>query len=39
VDPEDAIGGQFLGRFQKRYGLARAEAERQIDEWVKSIRL
>jgi uncharacterized protein YjbJ (UPF0337 family) len=40
-DDLDVIAGrrdQFLGRLQERYGLARAEAERQIDEWVKSIR-
>jgi len=40
-DDLDVIAGrrdQFLGRLQERYGLAQAEAERQIDEWVKSIR-
>ena len=40
-DDLDVIAGrrdQFLGRLQERYGLARGEAERQIDEWVKSIR-
>jgi uncharacterized protein YjbJ (UPF0337 family) len=40
-DDLDVIAGrrdQFLGRLQERYGLAKSEAEKQIDEWVKSIR-
>jgi uncharacterized protein YjbJ (UPF0337 family) len=25
---------QFIGRIQQRYGIAREEAERQVDEWL-----
>jgi uncharacterized protein YjbJ (UPF0337 family) len=25
---------QFVGAVQKRYGIEKAEAERQIDEWA-----
>ena len=27
---------QFVGRLQERYGLARDEAERQVDEWLQT---
>ncbi|HTI88553.1 MAG TPA: CsbD family protein [Alphaproteobacteria bacterium] len=27
---------QLLGRIQERYGLARDEAERQLDEWERA---
>ena len=40
-DDLDFIAGkreQFLGRLQERYGLNRAEAEKQIDDWVKSVK-
>ena len=26
--------GHLVGRIQKRYGIAREEAERQVDEWA-----
>ena len=26
---------QLVGRIQERYGIAKDEAERQIDEWTK----
>ena len=28
---------QLLGRIQERYGIARDEAERQLDDWEKSL--
>ncbi len=36
-DDLDKIAGkrdQFIGRVQERYGIAKEEAERQIDRWV-----
>jgi uncharacterized protein YjbJ (UPF0337 family) len=33
----DYIAGkrdQFVGRLQERYGIAREEAQKQVDEWV-----
>ena len=36
-DEVEQIGGkkdQFVGRIQERYGLAKDEAERQIDDWL-----
>ena len=27
---------QFIGRVQERYGLARDEAERQVDDWLRT---
>jgi uncharacterized protein YjbJ (UPF0337 family) len=36
-DDLDKIAGkrdQFIGRIQERYGIAKDEAERQIDRWV-----
>jgi uncharacterized protein YjbJ (UPF0337 family) len=28
---------QFAGRLQERYGIAKEEAERQLDEWQKTV--
>lgn len=28
---------QFVGRIQERYGLAKEEAERQVDEWTNRV--
>jgi uncharacterized protein YjbJ (UPF0337 family) len=28
---------QLAGRIQERYGIAKEEAERQVDEWSRSI--
>ena len=28
---------QFAGRLQERYGIAKDEAERQLDEWSRSV--
>jgi uncharacterized protein YjbJ (UPF0337 family) len=27
----------FAGRLQERYGIAKEEAERQLDEWVRTV--
>ena len=35
-DDLDAINGQtelLVGRIQERYGIAKAEAQRQVDDW------
>ena len=40
-DDLDVIAGrrdQFLGRLQERYGLDRAEAERRLEEWQRTVR-
>ncbi|MER9891341.1 CsbD family protein [Mesorhizobium sp. M0119] len=39
-DDLDRIEGnreQLLGRIQERYGIAKEEAERQVDDWSRSI--
>ena len=39
-DDLDLIAGkreEFAGRLQERYGIARDEAERQVDEWQRSM--
>lgn len=39
-DDLDRIEGnrdQLLGRIQERYGIAKEEAERQVDNWSRSI--
>jgi uncharacterized protein YjbJ (UPF0337 family) len=39
-DDLELIGGkreEFTGRLQERYGIQRDEAERQLDEWTKSV--
>lgn len=28
---------KFVGRIQERYGIAKEEAQRQLDEWLKTI--
>ncbi len=28
---------QFVGRIQERYGIAREQAEREVDEWIKGL--
>ena len=36
----ETIGGQkdqLVGRIQVRYGVAKAEAEKQADEWLRSL--
>lgn len=41
-DDLEQIKGQrdlMIGKIQQRYGIAREEAERQIDEWSHRIRL
>lgn len=29
---------QLVGRIQERYGIAREEAERQVDEWATNVK-
>lgn len=39
-DDLDAIGGKkdkLLGRLQERYGIARDQADREIDEWSRGL--
>lgn len=39
-DDMDVIGGQrdqLVGRLQNRYGIARDEAERQVDRWSRTL--
>lgn len=36
------IGGrrdQFIGKVQERYGLAKEEAQRRVDEWVNAVKM
>jgi uncharacterized protein YjbJ (UPF0337 family) len=38
-DDLQVIGGkkdQFVGKLQERYGMARAQAEKELDTWLKS---
>jgi uncharacterized protein YjbJ (UPF0337 family) len=40
-DDLDVIEGkrqELIGRVQNRYGIARDEAERQVDDWYGSLR-
>jgi len=40
-DDLDVVQGkrdELAGRLQERYGLAKDEAERQIDEWAKRLQ-
>jgi uncharacterized protein YjbJ (UPF0337 family) len=40
-DELDVIAGkrdQLVGRIQERYGIAREEAERQVDDFSKTLR-
>ena len=38
-DLDRAEGGrdQLVGRIQERYGIAKEEAERQVDDWTRRI--
>lgn len=39
-DDLDVIAGkrdQFLGKLQERYGLEKAEAEKQLEEWQRTV--
>lgn len=39
-DDLDAVGGkrhEFLGRLQQRYGYKKDEAEKHLDDWMKSV--
>ena len=38
-DDVDIINGQndkLIGRIQERYGIAKEEAQRQVDDWMRS---
>lgn len=40
-DDLEVISGsreRFIGKLQERYGLAREEAQKKADDWVKSVR-
>ena len=40
-DDWQVIGGkkdQLVGRIQERYGIAKAEAERQAEEWSRALK-
>jgi len=30
---------KFVGRLQERYGIAKEQAQMQVDEWAKSVRV
>lgn len=39
-DDWEVIGGKkdhLIGRIQERYGIAKAEAEKQTDEWARAL--
>jgi uncharacterized protein YjbJ (UPF0337 family) len=39
-DELDQVGGkkdELIGKIQKRYGLEREEAERQVDDWASKL--
>ncbi|AMD01901.1 CsbD family protein [Halomonas chromatireducens] len=39
-DELDQVGGkkdELVGKIQKKYGLEREEAERQVDDWAKGL--
>ncbi|WP_444678451.1 CsbD family protein [Halomonas sp. E19] len=39
-DELDQVGGkkdELVGKIQKRYGLEREEAERQVDDWARGL--
>ena len=41
-DDLDQIQGraeQLIGRVQERYGIAREEAKRQVDDWLRNTRM
>ncbi|MER3447163.1 MAG: hypothetical protein C4291_10110 [Candidatus Dadabacteria bacterium] len=40
-DDLEVIAGkrdQFIGKLQERYGISKEEAERQVNDWMKSSR-
>jgi len=40
-DDLDVINGQnesLIGKLQERYGIAKEEAQKQVDQWVKSVK-
>ncbi|MGA2983938.1 MAG: CsbD family protein [Terriglobia bacterium] len=41
-DDLEVIAGskdKLVGRIQERYGIAKEQAQRQLDEWCKTVRL
>lgn len=36
IDQLDGQRDQLVGRVQERYGIARDQAERDVDEWMKN---
>jgi len=30
---------QFLGKLQERYGIGRAQAEKELDAWLKTVHV
>jgi hypothetical protein len=34
----DFMGDQLIGKIQERYGIAKQEAEKQVDEFARSFR-
>jgi uncharacterized protein YjbJ (UPF0337 family) len=39
VDQIQGKSEQLIGKLQNRYGIARDEAERQVDAWVRNTRV
>jgi uncharacterized protein YjbJ (UPF0337 family) len=40
-DDLEVINGQnesLIGKLQERYGIAKEEAQKQVDQWVKSVK-
>jgi uncharacterized protein YjbJ (UPF0337 family) len=37
LDVIEGSANELAGKIQERYGIARDEAERQVDEWQKSL--
>jgi len=37
LDVIEGSASELAGKIQERYGIARDEAERQVDEWQKSL--
>lgn len=37
LDVIEGSAAELAGKIQERYGIARDEAERQVDEWQKSL--
>ena len=38
IDVIDGRRQQLVGKIQERYGIAKAEVERQVDEWSKDLK-